>query len=152
MEREQCFEESVSPPRRWNDCLPLLALILISAIAWSVYAWVSWPHHWQSRLMHVVLFAPWTLAWHATACGALLVRWGWRLPSSVVIAVPVVVALGGEAVQAVWRAVGHDPEWRGVGFSVLGVGLAWALIVGWIWTTKMRWRQSPSRDFSNSRS
>ncbi len=155
MDMEHALASQMPTPRAWSECLPLVTLIVISTIAWSVYAWVSWPHHWQSRLMHVALFAPWTLAWHATASGALLARWGWRLPTAVVIAVPVVVALGGEALQAFWRAVGHDPEWRGVAFSMLGVTLAWVLIVGWLWSrrrTRWWWRQSPSRDFSSSRS
>ena len=88
--------------------MPLCALLLISAIAWAIYAWVQWPQHWESRLMHPLLFAPWTIAWHCTARGSLARSLGWRLPLVVVLLAPVLAALGGEWIQTWWRAVGHD--------------------------------------------
>lgn len=104
-------------------------LIVVSVVAWLTYAWVSWPQHWQSRLMHLVLFMPWTIAWHATVCcwvprEKLFRAW-------VLVGVPVLAASGGEAIQCVWKAAGHDPEWRGLSFSVLGVGLGWLVLGLW---------------------
>jgi len=120
-----------SIPESRLDFASPVALLIITIIAWSIYAWVRWPHHWQSRLMHPVLFAPWTIAWHMTVRGKLALRLGFRFSILPTLLVPPGAALVGEAIQFVWKAVGHDPEWGGVGFSMLGVALGWGTLSLW---------------------
>jgi hypothetical protein len=117
--------------RSWFDLVPPIALLVVTVAAWSIYAWVLWPFHWQSRLMHPLLFSLWTASWHTTVRGALARRLGLRLTLLPTLIVPPLAALGGEAIQGVWSAVGHEPEWGGACFSLLGVSIAWALI--WLW-------------------
>lgn len=111
-----------------------LALVVITAGALAIYQWVQWPHHWQSRLMHPILFSAWTFAWHATVHGRLLRRWPRPVCWWLAVLMPLLAAGAGEWMQSWWRAVGHDPEWSGAAFSLLGVGLGW-------WAVAMRSRR-----------
>jgi hypothetical protein len=116
---------------RPRDFIAPAALLASTIGSWSIYQWVSWPFHWQSRLMHPVLFSIWTIAWHTTVRGRLAYLLGWRCPLNLALFVPPIAALGGEAIQYVWVAVGHQPEWAGAGFSLLGVGIGWTIIGMW---------------------
>lgn len=113
---------------RWCH-VSLGSLVVVSVVAWLMYAWAAWPHHWQSRSMHVILFMPWTMAWHATVRAWVSQEKTYR--PWLAGCIPVLAAFGGEAVQFVWKASGHDPEWRGVACSLLGVGLGWVAMCWW---------------------
>lgn len=113
------------------DLLPPLALILITIGAFSIYQWVQWQFHWQSRLMHPLLFLTWTISWHATVRGNLLSRLGWRLSLLSTLVIPPCAAVAGEALQFVWIGIGHVPELSGALFSLLGVAVGWSILALW---------------------
>ena len=109
----------------------LTGLTLVTVIDWIIYFTVAFPHPLQARLLHIGCFMPWTFFWHVTVRGAF----AWRLPFWLTLLVPVLVSLGGEWIQGVIPAVGHDPEWRGVGASMLGVAAGWFMVwvcLGWV--------------------
>ena len=108
-------------PRHW---FPVLGLALTTVAAWVVYFNVAFPHPWQARLLHISCFMPWTFFWHTSARGAF----SWQVPLWLTFAMPVLICLGGEWIQGVIPAVGHDPEWRGVGASMLGIAAGWFLV------------------------
>lgn len=115
-----------NPPPNWLPVrwLPVIGLMMTTVAAWVVYFTVAFPHPWQARFLHIGCFLPWTFFWHATVRGAF----AWRLPFWLTLLVPVLVSLGGEWIQGVIPAVGHDPEWRGVGASMVGVAGGWFLL------------------------
>lgn len=118
-----------------RELLPVVVLLLVTIAAWLIYLLIHWPQFWQHRLMHPLLFAAWTIAWHGTVRGQLANRLGWSLSLLPALLVPPLAACGGEAIQAVIHGAGHDPEWAGAGYSLLGVAIGW-LVVG-----SCRWLQ-----------
>lgn len=123
-------------PLNWA---PPATLLVVTGSAWVVYFTVVMPHYWQARLLHIGCFLPWTFFWHVTVRGAFT----WRLPLWLTLLVPVLISLGGEWIQGIIPAVGHDPEWRGVGASMLGVTSGWLVVLAWgRWTTRVARRQT----------
>lgn len=128
---EEAIPAKIGSAIRFSEKVPPAALLLVTVAAWTIYATVVWNYQWQSRLMHPLLFSTWTIAWHTTVRGSLARRLGLRMNFLASLIVPPVAALGGEAIQDVIPAVGHEAEWGGACFSLLGVAIGWALIGLW---------------------
>jgi hypothetical protein len=105
---------------------PMFLFAAVNLVAWWAALTLSIRiiEPWQMRMLHVVVFMAWTLAFSELWRGFLRLR-----PNLIVeLGMGITVALASQGLEHFLRRYGHNTSWHGVITNLFGVGLAGTIL------------------------